>query len=93
VTMTDSCSKGVPVIEVEVFISGDWVCRILYQLFVARPFPEVLILDNGSKFAGHALDASASSVGSHGTVFNPASQFTMRCYRTRQRHVSRYVIE
>jgi len=61
--MTDSCSKVVPVIEVEVFIRGDWVCRILYQLFVARPFSEVLILDNGQEFAGHALDASALQRG------------------------------
>ena len=78
--MTDACSKDVPVIEVEVFIRGDWVCRILYQRFVARPFPEVLILDNGEEFAGHALDASASSVGSPDTLFNPASQFTMCFY-------------
>jgi putative transposase len=63
VTMTDPCSKKVPVIEVDVSIGGDRVCRILDQLFVGRPLPEVLILDNGPEFAGHALDVWAFQRG------------------------------
>ena len=72
--MTDSCSKEVPVIEVEVFISGDWVCRIRYQLFVARPFPEVLILDNCQEFAGHALESSALQRGITQHCIQPGKQ-------------------
>lgn len=51
---TDPCSKEVPVIEVAVSIGGARVCRILDQLFLGRPLPEPLILDNGPEFAGTA---------------------------------------
>jgi putative transposase len=64
-TMTDLCSKKVPVIEVNVSIGGARVCRILDRLFVGRPFPETLILDNGPEFAGTALDAWAAQHGVH----------------------------
>ncbi len=56
-TMTDLCSKEVPVIEVEASIGGERVCRILDRLFIARPLPETVILDNGLEFSGTALDA------------------------------------
>jgi putative transposase len=45
-TMTDLCSKEVPVIEVDVFNGGVRVCRILDRLFTTRPLPDALILDN-----------------------------------------------
>ena len=45
-TMTDLCSKEVPVIEVDASIGGERVCRILDRLFVGRPWPETVILDN-----------------------------------------------
>jgi putative transposase len=64
-TMTDPCSKEVPVIEVDVSISGARVCRILDRLFLSRPLPETLILDNGPEFAGRALDAWAAQHGVH----------------------------
>jgi putative transposase len=64
-TMTDPCSKEVPVIEVDVSISGVRVCRILDRLFLTRPLPETLILDNGPEFAGTALDAWATQRGVH----------------------------
>ena len=64
-TMTDPCSKEVPVIEVEVSIGGARVCRILDRLFLTRPLPETLILDNGPEFAGTALDAWAAQHGVH----------------------------
>ncbi len=64
-TMTDPCSKEVPVIEVEVSIGGARVCRILDRLFLTRPLPETLILDNGPEFAGTALDAWAAHHGVH----------------------------
>jgi putative transposase len=64
-TMTDPCSKEVPVIEVDVSIGGVRVCRILDQLFLTRPLPETLILDNGPEFAGTALDAWAAQHGVH----------------------------
>ena len=57
VTMTDPCSKEVPVIAVDLSIGGERVGRILDQLFAGRPLPEALILDNGPEFAGTALDA------------------------------------
>lgn len=64
-TMTDLCSKEVPVIEVDVSIGGARVCRILDRLFATRPLPETLILDNGPEFAGTALDAWAAQHGVH----------------------------
>lgn len=64
-TMTDPCSKEVPVIEVDVSIGGARVCRILDRLFLTRPLPETLILDNGPEFAGAALDAWAAQHGVH----------------------------
>jgi putative transposase len=64
-TMTDPCSKEVPVIEVDVSIGGVRVCRILDRLFLTRPLPETLILDNGPEFAGTALDAWAAQHGVH----------------------------
>lgn len=63
--MIDPCSKEVPVIEVEVSIGGARVCRILDQVFLSRPRPETLILDNGPEFAGTALDAWAAQQGVH----------------------------
>jgi putative transposase len=62
-TMTDPCSKEVPVIEVDVSIGGARVCRILDRLFLTRPLPETLILDNGPEFAGTTLDAWAAQHG------------------------------
>ena len=62
-TMTDLCSKEVPVIAVDVSIGGERVCRILDRLFIGRPLPETVILDNGPEFSGMALDAWA---GQHG---------------------------
>ncbi len=58
-TMTDPCSKEVPVIEVDGSIGGERVCRILDRVFAGRPVPAVLMLDNGPEFAGNALDAWA----------------------------------
>src|SRR6185437_13313763 len=48
--MTDPCSKEAPVIEVEISIGGARVCRILDRVFLTRPLPETLILDNGPEF-------------------------------------------
>jgi putative transposase len=62
-TMTDLCSKEVPVIDVDVSIGGQRVCRILDRLFGNRPLPERLILDNGPEFAGTALDVWAAQHG------------------------------
>jgi len=64
-TMTDPCSKEVPVIEVDVSIGGARLCRILDRVFLSRPLPETLILDNGPEFAGTALDAWAAQHGVH----------------------------
>lgn len=64
-TMTDPCSKEVPVIEVDVSLGGARVCRILDRLFLTRPLPETVILDNGPEFASTALDAWAAQHGVH----------------------------
>jgi len=61
--MTDLCSKDMPVIEVDTSIGGERVCRILDRLFIGRPLPETMILDNGPEFSGTALDAWASQHG------------------------------
>ena len=62
-TMTDPCSKEVPVIEVDGAIGGERVCRILDRVFAERPLPEILMLDNGPEFSGNALDAWACQHG------------------------------
>lgn len=62
-TMTDLCSKEVPVIEVDTSIGGARVCRIFDRIIAERSLPEVLILVNGPEFAGHALDAWAFQRG------------------------------
>ncbi len=64
-TMTDPCSKEVPVIEVDVSSGGARVCRILDRLFTTRPLPDLVLLDNGTEFAGTALDAWAAQHGVH----------------------------
>ena len=64
-TMTDFCSKEAPVIEMDVSIGGTRMCRILDRLFLTRPLPEMLIVDNGPEFAGTALDAWAAQHGVH----------------------------
>jgi putative transposase len=56
VTMTDLCSKEVPVIEVDNSIGGEHVCRILDRLFAEGPLPEIVILDNRPECSGTALD-------------------------------------
>jgi putative transposase len=45
-TMTGPCSKEAPVIEADTSIGGERVCRILDRLFLTRPLPETLLLDN-----------------------------------------------
>lgn len=50
-TMADLCSKDVLVIEVDVSISGGRVCRILERLFIGRPWPEIVVLDNRPEFS------------------------------------------
>ena len=42
VTMTDFCSKEVPVIEVENSIGGERVCSILDRLSAGGPLPEIV---------------------------------------------------
>lgn len=62
-TMSDPCSKEAPVIEADLSIGGERVCRILDRIFAGRPLPETLILDNGPEFSGKALDAWAFQHG------------------------------
>ena len=52
-----------PVIEAETSIGGERVCRILDRLFAERPLPQTLILDNGPKLVGTALDARTEQYG------------------------------
>jgi putative transposase len=70
-TMTDPCSKEVPVIEVDVSIAGAPVCRILDRLFSTRPLPDTVMLDNGPDCAGTVLDAWAAQHGVHLHVIQP----------------------
>ena len=58
--MTDSCSKEVPVIAVDVLIGGERVCRIMDQLFATRPLTDTMVLDNGREFSGTALNSVSS---------------------------------
>ena len=70
-TMTDPCSKEAPVIEVDISSGGARVCRILDRVFLTRPLPETLILDNGPEFSGTALGAWAAQHGVHLHVIQP----------------------
>lgn len=74
VTMTDLCSKEVPVIEVDNSIGGERVCRILDRLFAGGPLPEIVTLDNGQEFLGTALDAWAAQHGVTLHVIQPGKQ-------------------
>lgn len=58
-------------IEVDISIGGARVCRILDQVFLTRPLPETLILDNGPEFSGAALDAWAAQHGVHLDFIQP----------------------
>ncbi len=78
-TMTDPCSKEVPVIEVDLSIGGERVCRILDRIFAGRPWPEALILDNGPEFAGNALDAWACQRGVTLHVIQPGKPVQHAC--------------
>jgi putative transposase len=53
-SMTDLCSKEVPLIEGSDSIGGKRVCRILDRLFAERPLLGTVILDNGPECAGTA---------------------------------------
>ena len=54
-------------IEVDASIGGERVCRMLDRLFVGRPWPETVILDNRPEFAGAVLDAWAGQPGEAGS--------------------------
>jgi putative transposase len=87
-TMTDPCSKEVPVIEVDVSISGARVCRILDRLFLTRPRPEILILDNGPEFAD-GLGCVGRAARRASTLHSAGEASAERVYRKLQRQVSR----
>ena len=80
-TMTDPCSKEVPVIEVDVSIGGARVCRILDRLFTTRPLPDTLILDNGPEFAGTAWMPGPRNTTCTCTLFNRESRCRTRLSR------------
>lgn len=61
----DPCSQKIPVIEVDVSIGEARVCRILDRVFLLRPLPETLILDNGPEFAETTLATWAAQHGAH----------------------------
>ena len=79
-TMTDLCSKEVPVIEVDGSSGGERVCRILTRLFAARPLPETVILDNGPECSGTALDAWAGQHGVRRHFIQPGEAGPERVY-------------
>ena len=56
----DPYSKEVPVIEVDVSIGGARVCRILDRVFLTRPLPETLIVDNVLYTEHKQADANSS---------------------------------
>ena len=58
-----SLLEGSVGIEVGASIGGERVCRIRNRLFIGRPLPETVILNNGAEFAGTVLDVWA---GQHG---------------------------
>lgn len=66
-------------IEVDGSIGGARGCRILDRLFLTRPLPETLILDNGPEFAGTALDAWAAQHGVHRPFIQPGKPVQHAC--------------
>jgi hypothetical protein len=85
--MKDPCSKEVPVIEVDVSIGGARVCRILERLFLTRPLPEMLILDNGPDSPGRPWMPGRRSMACICTLFSRETG-AERVYRELQRQVS-----
>ena len=65
-------------IEVDGFIGGERVCRILDRFFAGRPLPEAVILDDGPEFVGNALNAWAEQHGLGCLLSSRRSPFKMR---------------
>jgi len=68
-TMSDFCSKAVPVSEAGNSIGGEHVCA-----FRIGSLPEIVILDNGPEFLGTAFDAWAAQHGVTLHVIQPGKQ-------------------
>jgi putative transposase len=62
-TIVDDYSRECPTIEVDTSLGGRRVVGVLDQLSEIRGLPEVITIDNGPEFAGHALDEWAYRCG------------------------------
>lgn len=58
-TVVDNLSREAIVLEADFSLSGKKVARALERVSKQRPMPHVIRVDNGSEFAGRALDAWA----------------------------------
>ncbi len=58
-TLVDDYSRECLAIEVGTSVPGPRVVQVLEQVSHRRGAPETLVVDNGTKFAGRALDAWA----------------------------------
>ena len=56
-------------------IGGERVCRIRNRLFIGRPLPETVILNNGAEFAGTVLDVWAGQHGVRLHFIQPGKPF------------------
>jgi len=61
--IVDDYTKECPAIEVDTSIPGARVVRVLDRLAETRGLPEVITVDNGSEFAGKAMDEWAYQRG------------------------------
>jgi putative transposase len=61
--IVDDYSRECPAIEVDTSLGGRRVVGVLEELADIRGLPEVITIDNGPEFAGHALDEWAYRKG------------------------------
>jgi putative transposase len=61
--IVDDHPRECPAIEVDTYLGGRRVVRVLERLAESRELPDVIALDNGPEFTGKALDEWACSRG------------------------------
>ena len=61
--LKDDCTRERPAIEVDFSLPGERVVEMLERVARERGHPDILVVDNGPKLRGRALDAWADDKG------------------------------
>jgi transposase InsO family protein len=62
-SIVDDCTRECPVIEVDTWLGGLRVRRVLDRIALERGRPEAIVVDNGLEFRGRALAAWSEERG------------------------------